>query len=315
MTRLRRVALASLSIAALASAGCTRVTFAVANLPALFAPRMADQRFGDGPRDRFDVYRAATPAAGPAPRPLVVFFYGGNFTMGSKSDYRFVGAALARTGHVTVVPDYRVYPPTTFPGFVEDAARAVVAAQASAAKYGADGRRVVLAGHSAGAFIAAQLAFEPRWLAAAGGDPRTIVGFIGLSGPYDLDPNSKDLEAIFDAVSTPDEYRPLRHVRAGAPPSLLLHGDRDDVVGVQHSERMAQALRAVNAPVTLTIYPGRGHADTVAGLSLPARRRTGSLAAISAFLRERDVGMPRDAAAMPVSSAGAARPAGSQSRP
>ncbi len=264
----------------------------MANFPALFAPRVADLHYGDGARDRYDVYPAPSPAAGaPAdPRPLVVFFYGGNFSAGERADYRFVGATLARTGHVVAIPDYREYPAVTYPAFIEDAARAVVAAQREAARFGADGRRVVVAGHSAGAFIAAHLALEPRWLTAAGGDPRSIVGFIGLSGPYDLDPNSAELEAIFDAVATPDDYRPLRHVRAGAPPRLLLHGEKDDIVGVRHSELLAQALRAVNTPVTLTIFPGRGHADTVAALSLPARGRTGSLAAIAAFLRERDAG-------------------------
>jgi acetyl esterase/lipase len=279
-------------VLAVVTAGCARLSFTAANVPVLFAPREANLPYGDGKRDRFDVYlpTRASPAVGaPAsPRPLVVFFYGGGFTGGERSDYRFVGAALARTGHVTVIPDYRQYPEVTFPAFVEDAARAVVAAQREAARFGADGRRVVLAGHSAGAFIAAHLAFEPRWIEAAGGDPRSVAGFIGLSGPYDLEPNSSDLAAIFDAVSTPQRYRPLRHVAVGAPPSLLLHGAKDDVVGVFHSERLAAALRAVHTPVTLEIYPGRGHADTVAALSLPARGRAGTLDAISAFLRERD---------------------------
>jgi acetyl esterase/lipase len=277
-------------------AGCARLGFAVVNLPTLGAERIADVRYGDGARDVMDVYPARKGSA--TGRPLIVFFYGGGFTEGRKENYRFVGVTLAATGHVVVLPDYRVYPEVRYPDFVADAARAVVAAQRLAKSHGADPNRVVLAGHSAGAYIAAQLAYEPQWLRAAGGDPATVVGLIGLSGPYDLDPNSPELHAIFGAVATADEYRPLRHVRRGAPPSLLLHGADDTVVGVQHSERLAAALRAVGTTITLKIYPGRGHADTVAALSLPARRRTDSRADVSAFLAQLDavpLASPQDA--------------------
>lgn len=289
MKRGRVTALALLAGTALL-AGCARLGFAIVNLPALGAERVADVRYGAGARDLMDVYPA--PKGSAAGRALIVFFYGGGFTAGRKDDYRFAGATLAATGHLVVLPDYRVYPQVRYPDFVTDAARAVVAAQRLAASYGADPGRVILAGHSAGAYIAAQLAYEPRWLRAAGGDPATVVGMIGLSGPYDLDPNSPELHAIFDAVATADEYRPLRRVRRGAPPSLLLHGADDDVVGVQHSERLATALRGVGTSVTLEVYPGRGHADTVAALSLPARRRTDSRADISAFLARLDAAPP-----------------------
>lgn len=277
-----RLALAAL-VAALSFAvsGCARLAFDAANLPVLFRDRVADLRYAEGERGRMDLYPATRAAT---PRPLVVFFYGGNFTAGAKADYRFAGVALARAGYVTVIPDYRVYPAVRWPGFVQDAARAVVAAQRLAAERGADPHRVVLVGHSAGAYLAAMLALEPSWLREAGGDPADVAGFVGLSGPYDIDPNTAPLKAIFDAVATPDQYRPLRHVRAGAPPALLLHGAKDDLVGVSHSEKLAAALRAAGTNVRLKIYPGLGHADTVAALSLPARRRADTLAQISAFL-------------------------------
>lgn len=282
-------------------AACTRVSFLIANLPALGAARVADVPYGPDARERFDLYPATSvpaPAASPGARPLVVFFYGGGFTEGRRQDYRFVGSVLAHTGRVTVLPDYHVYPPARFPDFVRDGARAVVVAQREAARHGADPTRVVLAGHSAGAWVAAMLALEPRYLREAGGDPATIVGLIGLSGPYDLAPNSAALEDIFDSRATPDEYRPLRRATAAAPPTLLLHGADDDVVAAFHSERLAARLRALGVPVTLKIYPRRGHADTLAALSLPARARADSLAQISAFLASVDVAPVR--AALPV---------------
>jgi acetyl esterase/lipase len=60
-----------------------------------------------------------------------------------------------------VVPDYSIFPPARFPMFVEDAARAVRFARESAAQWGGDPARLVLMGHSAGAYIAAMLSCDP----------------------------------------------------------------------------------------------------------------------------------------------------------
>jgi len=92
------------------------------------------------------------------PRPRV--FYGGSWQRGSRDLYRFVGAALAAQGIVTVAPDYSLFPPARFPMFVEDAARAVRFARESAAQWGGDPARLVLIGHSAHAYIAAMLSFD-----------------------------------------------------------------------------------------------------------------------------------------------------------
>jgi predicted esterase len=61
-------------------------------------------------------------------------------------------------------------------------------------------------------------------------DTSAIVGLIGLSGPYDLDPSAPDLAPIFPPPATAADWQVLSHVTAGSPPALLLHGDRDDVV-------------------------------------------------------------------------------------
>ena len=93
-----------------------------------------------------------------------MFFYGGAWDAGRRGAYRFAGTALAQLGYVTVVPDYRLYPAVKFPAFVDDGARAVAWAQRHAADYGADPRRIVLLGHSAGAHMAALLSVDPQYL-------------------------------------------------------------------------------------------------------------------------------------------------------
>ena len=81
--------------------------------------RHADIAYGDLARQHLDIYSPSEPAPG---RPVVVFFYGGSWQEGNKDGYRFVGQALASRGITAVIPDYRLYPQVTFPGFIEDGA-------------------------------------------------------------------------------------------------------------------------------------------------------------------------------------------------
>lgn len=272
-------------LAAVMLSGCERLSLLVANLPARTAERRGDLSYAPGPRGRFDAYLPPQAAQGGAARPLVIFWYGGGFTDGERTDYRFVGAALSGAGFVTVLPDYRLYPQVRFPQFLEDAARAVVAAHAQAAALGADGSRIVLMGHSAGAYIAAMLALNPAYLTRAGGDPRWIVGLVGLSGPYDIDPNTPVLDRIFRDTATPTQFKPLSYVTPAGPPALLLHGEADTLVSARQSQALGDALGAAGVRVRVVRYAGRGHADTVAALSVPARGRAPVLSDVLAFLR------------------------------
>jgi acetyl esterase/lipase len=126
----RRNVLAGL--AALLSTGCSRVAFMAANAPAVFGDyrRHAHIAYGDDPQHRLDVYVPDAVSAQSQTRPLIVFWHGGRWSYGDKSDYRFVGAALAGLGYVAVLPNYRHYPEVKMPGFMEDAARAAVWAAA-----------------------------------------------------------------------------------------------------------------------------------------------------------------------------------------
>jgi acetyl esterase/lipase len=244
-----------------------------------------DIAFAPEPRGHMDIYSSKRPEAG-ASAPLIVFWYGGAWQQGSRSSFRFVGAALAAKGAVVVLPDYRLYPDVRFPAFLQDAAAAVARAQREAVKQGADSRRAVLGGHSAGAYIAAMLALQPQYLRDAGVDPSSIAGFFGLSGPYALEPNSAALHDIFTSVATPAVYQPVQQVSAGAPPALLVHGASDDVVYPSHATRLAEALRARGVAVEVRIAPGRRHVDTVIALSRPGAFRIPHLLdEVSAFAR------------------------------
>jgi acetyl esterase/lipase len=280
---IRRIAL--VMMAALLSA-CTAVLLTAANVPAMLASvkRTANVAFGPGARDRLDVYQPATASAHPL--PVIIFWHGGGWTDGQKGFYRFVGAALAQLGYVTILPNYRVYPQVRFPAFLDDAARAVLWVQQHAADYGADPHRIVLMGHSAGAHMAAMLAVNHSYLQRAGADPHDIIALIGLSGPYDLKPNTPVLNTIFSAPYTPKDWQVIPYVTADAPPALLVHGAADDLVSPNNTIDMAAALRAHGVHVEMRIYPGRSHADTVAGLSVPARGRAPVLQDVAQFMKQ-----------------------------
>lgn len=236
----------------------------------------ADIPYGPDARQKLDLYRPDTP------RPdgkAVIFFYGGSWDSGAKSDYLFVAQALAARGIAVIVADYRLYPEVRFPAFIEDGARAV---RWAADKVGTD--KLFLMGHSAGAEIALMLAVNTPYLAAAGVDRMKLRGVIGLSGPYDILPlTSRKLQDIFGGASRP-ETQPISFARAALPPALFIHGTGDTVVKAANSERLAAAWRAAGAPVELKLYPDVDHVDVVGAFSELLRARAPTLADVIAYI-------------------------------
>ena len=279
----RRTALAG--VAALFLAGCERLGFLAVNVPAAFGSykRHANIAYGADPQQRLDVYVPESAAL--EPRPVVVFWHGGRWRFGDKADYRFVGAALAESGYVTVVANYRHYPQTKMPGFMHDAAQATLWAAAHANEYGGARERLYLMGHSAGAHLAALVTLDPRYFAAAGQSAPHIAGVIGLSGPYDFLPLLEpDVQDMFGPPPLYPESQPINFVRADAPPMLLVHGLMDETVLPKNSRNFAAALRTLGVPATLKLYPKASHADTVAALTALLRGRAPTLADIRAFV-------------------------------
>ncbi|CAN5120752.1 alpha/beta hydrolase [soil metagenome] len=236
--------------------------------------------YAGGPRLVLDIY---TPDGAGAETPVVVWFHGGAWDSGSRAMYLFLAQALASGGVIAVLPDYRLYPEVTFPGFVEDAARAVGWTAHTVAK----GRPLFVGGHSAGAHIAALVALDPRYLAAVGMDRDAVAGFIGLSGPYDFLPLTEDrYKAVFPEPMRA-ESQPIAFVDANAPPTLLLTGDGDRTVRPGNTTRLAAALRQHGRSVREIVYPGIGHLGTVAALAsvLPGTKPP-VRADMLAFIRE-----------------------------
>jgi acetyl esterase/lipase len=230
-----------------------------------------DIGYGLDPRQRLDVYRPLTGAAG---APLVVFFYGGSWSQGSRSDYRFVGEALASNGVVAVVADYRLSPQVGWRDILSDCAQATRWAFDNAQRLGADPRRVFLMGHSAGAYNAAMLALDAQWLRAQALRPAQLAGWIGLAGPYDFLPiGDRSTQVAFDWPRTPRESQPIEHVSARSPRTLLVAATGDTVVSTQRSTvGLSERLRAAQVPVEVRLFDKLNHATVVGALAGPLTR-------------------------------------------
>ncbi len=232
--------------------------------------------YGSGARQKIDVYAPRPSDAGLSPvngLPVVVFFYGGTWTEGARADYRFVGEALAARGILTMIADYRLYPEVRYPEFLQDCAQAVAWARREAPKYGGDAKRLFVMGHSSGAYNAAMIALDARWLNAAGLSPSALAGWIGLAGPYDFFPMTNvEAQPVFFHPNYPANSQPIDFASRASPRSFLGAPTDDNVVNPERNTRqLAEKLRAVGVPVTVKLYPHAGHATLIGAFARPLR--------------------------------------------
>jgi acetyl esterase/lipase len=239
-----------------------------------------DQAFGSHPRQRLDIY-APRRLAARAKVPVIVWFYGGSWNSGTRGGYAFAGRALASRGFVVAVPDYRLVPEVRYPAFLEDGAAAVKWVRANIARHGGDPDRIVLAGHSAGAYNAAMLALDPRWL---GADRAAVRGLVGLAGPYDFLPlDVASTQNAFGHVADLPSTQPVNHASSGDPPALLVAGADDTLVRPRQTAALAQRLNAAGVRAETRLYPSVGHIGVMTALSRTFRGKAPVLQDVTDF--------------------------------
>ncbi len=259
--------------------------------------------YGDLPRQALDIYipKHHVLANNPQPDtskdiagtgttnkglPVVLFFYGGSWDSGNRGSYKFIGEAMTSQGFITIIPDYRVYPEVLFPGFMEDPAKAAKWVKLHAAELGGDPDRIFLAGHSAGAHIAAMLALDTEFLAEQNSKPKDFAGMIGLAGPYDFLPlKSNRLKTIFGPEDQRAKSQPINFVTGNNPPMLLMVGTKDGTVWPRNTYNLAAKIKAAGGPVEVAEFAGYGHVDMAAKLAKPLRDKH-MLETIAAFIKQ-----------------------------
>lgn len=239
--------------------------------------------YGADPAQTVDVYVPEQRTA--APLPVLVWVHGGGWNSGAPGEYHFIGRQFARAGYVVVLVGYRLVPRGVWPHMLEDTASALAWTRANVARYGGDPQRVQIMGQSAGAYNVVAVTLDRQWLDRAGVPEGFVKSVVGLSGPYDFYPFTTDsARAAFGHVGEPALTQPLHFARAGAPPMLLLTGNKDVTVKPRNSIALARALTAAGSPAELEIVPGLAHVDTVVTLASPFDRDGRVKARVLAFL-------------------------------
>jgi len=222
--------------------------------------------------------------AGNKPLPVIFFIYGGGWRDGAKDHYAFTGRALANRGYIVVLPDYRLFPKTRFPGFLEDSAKALAWVDDNIDRYGGDTQRIFLSGQSAGAYNAMMLALDPQWLGREGKSPDLIRGVAALAGPYDFYPfDSETTKQSFGHYPDPGMTQPINFVRPDAPPLWLSSGTDDTQVTPRNSRTLRDKILEAGGKAEYVEYPDVDHLDIMMAVAKPFRYKAPVLEDMVAF--------------------------------
>lgn len=193
-----------------------------------------DLAYGSGRFETLDLYRPA----GIARPPVWVFIHGGYWQATDKAQHAQFAEGMVRAGCAVAMPNYALAPDAPLETIQRQIAASLRFLADNAKELGIDGDRLHLAGHSAGAHLAAQAACDadaPR--------PRSVLL---LSGLFDLEPLG-DIP-IGPLLGLDDRARaralsPIHRPRPDAAIALAF-GARESAAFASQSERMAQAWRA-----------------------------------------------------------------------
>ena len=226
-------------------------------------------RYGSDPAQKLAIYipQGKAPAGG---FPLVVFFHGGGWHSGDPYAYGWIARTLAEQGYATALVGYRLNRPGRFPAMLQDSAAGTRWALDHAAEHAIDPTRVVLMGHSAGAYNASMLTLDRQWLGREGVPEGTVKGAVVLAGPSDFYPFEK--KSSINAMShwpRPQDTQPVNFVRADAPPMLLVHGTKDTVVRPRNAVILARKLSEAGVPTRAVLIDGMGHNGMVITIAHP----------------------------------------------
>ncbi|MGA7271621.1 MAG: alpha/beta hydrolase, partial [Acidimicrobiia bacterium] len=199
--------------------------------------------------------------------------HGGGWVTGTPGSTAPLAASLAEAGAIVFNASYRtVLQDGGYPATFDDIACAVRYAQYRLEALGGSGE-LILAGHSAGAHIAAVVALSEN--AFASGCPwagsSTPDRLVGLAGLYEIDAVAPVMNVFLggDRSEAPDAWQaadPFAHLDAAAGMSVtLVHGTDDEIVPPAASRQFAAALEEAGAVVDLELVDGAGHMDMISG--------------------------------------------------
>jgi acetyl esterase/lipase len=222
---------------------------------------------GGGRELRCDLFH---PPQSGALRPAVLLIHGGAWSQGDRSQLRGYGIQLARRGYVCASLEYRLSGESKWPAQLHDVKAGVRFMRAKSAALGVDPAKICVSGNSAGAHLALLLAGTPNLPelegegghAEAGSECAACIAFYAPTKLFGSYPPSTYAPGLFEAGVTEATGRlasPIEYARKDFPPTLLIHGNRDQLVRPSASLTMYEALSEAGAPVELHMYNGAPH--------------------------------------------------------
>ncbi len=217
--------------------------------------------------------------------PTLIFVHGGGWTHGDRSlgvgsirPMRNLGRYYAARGVGTAVISYRLQPGATWQQQVRDVAAAAGWVHRSIGDYGGDPDALYLAGHSAGAWLAARTGLDPEPLPGAGVPRSSLCGLVLISGAaydltdeetYALGANRRYFEERFGGPEGPwqSEASIVPLVDAADPPTLILYAGGEEATLRRQGELLYAAMRDVGAPVERVVVPGEDHQRILVAMS------------------------------------------------
>lgn len=228
-----------------------------------------DLHYGPGAGETLDVFPSSEPGA-----PVLIFIHGGYWRALDKSNHSFVAPAFNAHGATVVVPNYALCPAVTIEHITLQMTAVVDWVWRHATEWGADPTTIALAGHSAGAHLAAML-LSCRWKDVAEDLPaQPLTGALAISGLYDLEPLRHTPSLQADLKLTPASVARLSPAFFPRPKSAKLYA----TVGMDESEEFVRQnglIRDVWGPTAVPVcemVPRANHFTVLNSLVDPAGR-------------------------------------------
>lgn len=220
---------------------------------------LRDLSYGDDPEEKLDLVLPARPRNA----PVLLFLHGGQWQWLSKDDSLFPAPPFVERGAIFAAASFGAVPDVPLETLVERSRRALAWLLGNISKHGGDPKRIVIAGHSSGAHLAAMIATH---------DASALRGIVVVSGLYDLEPVQlsyrNDILKLDGARAL--ALSPVRHLPGAGCPAVVATAENDTSEFIRQGAEFANAWANRVARTTRLHVMGQNHYTLIETLADPS---------------------------------------------
>ncbi len=202
--------------------------------------------------------------------PVVIWIHGGAFAYGDKEYVQEKAEYFTKKGYVFVSVNYRLSPKVVHPAHVQDVSDAIVWVYKNAVHYSADATKIFIAGHSAGAHLAALVSIDETYIRNSGGTPGIIQGVVLLDGAgYDISILMADaksrlkewyVQAFGNSKKDWEQASPVYLIKTGKkiPPFMIAYAGERDASELE-AKILSKKLTEAQVENTVFFYQKKSH--------------------------------------------------------